>query len=88
MRCRKKVVIRKPALPLDRGDQCVDCQTGIVARTESGIEAAGPSRRLCHGTGEATVSGMTGRHKWSPHEAERRNGTVVADGLVVVSKAL
>lgn len=74
MRCRKKVEIRKPVLPLDRGDKCADCQTGRVARTGSGIEAAGPSRRLCHGTGEATDPGLTGRHKWSPYEAERRDG--------------
>jgi len=74
MRCRKKVEIRKPVLPLDRGDKCVDCQTGRVARTGSGIEAAGPTRRLCHGTEEATDPGLTGRRKWSPHEAERRDG--------------
>lgn len=74
MRCRKKVEIRKPAGPLDRGDKCADCQTGRVARTGSGIEAAGPSRRLCHGTGETTDPGLTGRRKWSTHEAERRDG--------------
>jgi ribosomal protein L37AE/L43A len=74
MRCRKKVEIRKPVLPLDRGDKCADCQTGRVARTGSGIKAAGPCRRLWHGTGEATESGLTGRLKWSPHEAERREG--------------
>lgn len=74
MRCRKKVEIRKPVSLLGRGDKCVDCQTGRVARTGSGIEAAGPSRRLCHGTGEATDPGLTGRRKWSPHEAERRDG--------------
>lgn len=74
MRCRKKVEIRKPVLPLDRGDKCADCQTGRVARTGSGIKAAGPSRRLWHGTGETTYLGLTGRRKWSSHEAERRDG--------------
>lgn len=60
----------------------------MVARIGPGIEAAGPYERLCHGTGEATDAGMTGRRKWSSHEAERRDGTVVADGLVVALKCL
>ena len=74
MRCRKKVEIRKPVLPLDRGDKCDKCMTGRAVRTGSGIKAAGPSRRLWHGTGEATNPGLTGRRKWSSHEAERRDG--------------
>jgi hypothetical protein len=60
----------------------------MVARAKPGIEAAGPYERLCHGTGEATEPGLTGRHKWSPHEAERRDGSVVADGLVVALNGL
>ena len=75
MRCRKKVEIRKPVLPLDRGDKCADCQTGRVARTGSGIKAAGPSRRLWHGTSDPMDPISTREHKWSSHEAER-GGTV------------
>jgi hypothetical protein len=44
----------------------------MVARTGPGIEAAGSYERLCHGTREATDTGLTGSRKWSTHEAERR----------------
>ena len=75
MRCRKETMIRKLGWPLGPEDKCVDCQTGRSCphriRHRDGrtfMEALSWNRRshrIC----------KTGRHKWSPHEAERRDGS-------------